>query len=507
MFAGAAAAGCVAGRARGVTAGLSRPRPPFAWKPERGHSVFLKGAGVVDVKRGRILRERGILFRDGQIADIVATRDIDKVEAGRTFDCRGMFAMPGLINSHCHMLMPGAAMLGFDFIISVKRQALRNLEECATHGVTTVRDASGLPLLLDEASRSVDSLEILGPRVVSCGPGLVAPGGYPDFSRPLPAWLDRKYGSPCIYVTDADSARLAVRKAVDQGARFIKIFFDDRSFFFGRKPLNTMDDQTVLALIEEAHGLGRRVAVHQSQLSGFRRAVRLGVDDLEHIPADGELEERDIDAFMKGGHNITPTASVGFALGIAPPGHPARSNLLVEQVQVARDQLLSRVMPSLTEEAVARSNLKMVRTYMECAPGARPKGGSLMFDNELFIEALERSSPNVSKLYEAGAKFCCGNDGGTPLSFPGYLVVEMEIMEWLGVSRRDILRSATINAAGLLDLEGELGSLEAGKLADILVLSANPLEDVRAVERVEAVFRSGILLHRGRRLPLESTPG
>jgi imidazolonepropionase-like amidohydrolase len=107
-------------------------------------------------------------------------------------------------------------------------------------------------------------------------------------------------------------------------------------------------------------------------------------------------------------------------------------------------------------------------------------------------------------MYEAGAKFCCGNDGGVPLTWPGTLAIEMGLLEYLGVSRADVLRSATINAASLIDMESELGSIEAGKLADIVLLSENPFDDIRAVERVEAVFRSGVLLHRGPRFGLVS---
>ncbi len=74
------------------------------------------------------------------------------------------------------------------------------------------------------------------------------------------------------------------------------------------------------------------------------------------------------------------------------------------------------------------------------------------------------------------------------------------------MSNADILRAATITAASLLDMESELGSVEPGKLADLVLLSANPMEDVRALERVEAVFRSGVLLSRGVRFPVVESP-
>jgi imidazolonepropionase-like amidohydrolase len=304
-----------------------------------------------------------------------------------------------------------------------------------------------------------------------------------------------RYGDPSIYVKGPESARLAVRLAVEQGARYIKIFFDDRSLFFGAKPLAVLDDETVRALVDEAHRLGRRVGVHQTQLAGYRRALKLGVDDLEHIPTDKKLTDKDVERFMKGDHCITPTASVIMALGIAPEGHPARSDPLVETMQLARQKFLRNTCPTVSEQAVVRSNLKLEKLYTDGFP-ADSLGAKSLFDNELMIKALTTGTPNILKLYEAGARICCGNDGGTPLTFPGTLFTEMEIMDWIGISKADILKSATINGAHLLDMEGELGSIEPGKLADIVVLSSNPLKDIRAVEAVEAVFRSGTLLHR-----------
>lgn len=499
--AGVAGAGYMAARVKTVRDGLSVPRPPYDWKPDRGGSVFLKGADLIDVKRGQVQKQRGIVFRDGQITDIVSTRDLDKVEADQTFDCTGLFAMPGLINCHVHSLLPGAGLPSLELALSYKRQITRGLEECATHGVTTIRDAAGLPLLLNDVSQKIESLELLGPRIIACGPGINVRGGYPDYARPLPAPLARKYGDFILYVDGPDSARQAVRTAVEQGARFIKTFFDDRSLNFGRKPLNTMDDESVKALVDEAHRLGRRVAVHQSQLAGFRRALELGIDDLEHVPADGLLTEEDIKAFMAGSHFITPTAAVSPALGIAPYGHPSLSNPFVEAMQLEKERLLKEVYPAVCEEGIMRSNLKMTRIYQE-GRAADKSAWSTFVDNELMLEAMVESRSNIGTLYEAGATICCGNDGGTPLNFPATLSVEMRLLEDLGLSRADILKAATINASRLIELEGELGSLETGKLADIVLLSADPLKDIRAVERVEAVFRSGVLLHRGRMFSL-----
>ncbi|MBU1672359.1 MAG: amidohydrolase family protein [Actinobacteria bacterium] len=501
MLEGVAVSAYAAAHVHGLKQGFTLQRKGCEWRPGRGRSVLLRGANVVDVKRGQVLKERGVLFADGQLGEIVSTRDLDKAAADHVFDCSGLYLMPGLINCHVHALMPCAAAFGPDVLMSVKRQAIRNMEECALRGVTTLRDTTSFSGLLGEVSAAIERFEMLGPRVVSCGPSLVAKGGYPDFSMQVPPWLASRWGDLSLYVDSPESGRQGVRKAVEQGARFIKLFFDDRSLFFGNKPLNVIDDESVKAIVDEAHRLGRRVGVHQTQMNGYRRALRLGVDDLEHLPIDGTLTDQDVADFMAGDHHVTPTAAVSMALGMAPPGHPARGNELVEAMQAGREHLMERVAPGMCEEAVQRANRKVTDLYM--SGRAKPSGPAarFLFDNELMIEAIVGSAGNVTRIYEAGGRVCCGNDGGTPISFPGYLVAEMQILRYMGLSNADILRSATITAAGLLDMESELGSIEPGKLADLVLLSANPMEDVRALDRVEAVFRAGALLSRGVRFP------
>jgi imidazolonepropionase-like amidohydrolase len=497
-----------AAKVRGVLDALSEPREPLAWKPEAGRSVLLAGCDVIDVLRGRRLRERGILYRDGVITGIVATRDLGKASADRVFDCTGLVAIPGLINCHCHTMMPGAFTLGYDLGLSLKRQVLRNIEECPVHGVTTVRDTASMPLLFAELARRTEEFELLGPRMIGCGSGIKTPGGYPDFTRTMPEFLARRYGQFTLEITDPESGREVVRLLDEQGARFFKLAFDDQSLFFGHKSLTVPDDETVRAVIKSAHALGKRVCVHQTQLQGFRKALRTGIDDFEHLPADGLLTDGDVAEFMKCDHHLTPTATVGMCLGIARDGHPALAdNPMAESLQKLRERTQREIGPAVAEPAVVRAN-DLVAELVKAVSGAKPRfdpRAPMLSDPELLLSG--NGEANIMKLYEAGAKFCCGNDGGVPFTWPGTLFLEMEMLEAIGLAAADVLRAATVNAADLLGVRGELGSLEAGKSADIVLLSADPLADIRAVERVEAVFRSGALLHYGPRFYLESPPG
>lgn len=498
-----------AAKVKGVRDQLSEPRKPFAWRPEEGRSVLLKGCDLIDVERGQHLKERGLLLQDGRITGVVATRDLKKATADRVFDCTGLVAIPGLINCHCHTLLPGAASSGYDLGLSLKRQAFRNFEECAVHGVTSVRDASSPSLILAGISKRIEDFELLGPRVFGCASGLRAPKGYPEWSVQLPPNLSRKWGQFTLVIEDPESGRDAVRLAAEQGARWIKLFLDDQSLEYGHRPLPTPDDETLRAVIEEAHRMGRPVGAHESVRRVFLRALDVGVDNIEHIPADELLTNKDVALFMKGDHHITPTVTVVLSLGIAREGHPARrENPLIESLQVLHERVQREVVPAVAEAAVVRANAlvtEIIKSIEGDMPTRKDPRAPILVDPAPFLTGVGEA--NVKKLYEAGAKFCCGNDGGVPFTWPGTLFIEMEMLAMLGLSNLDVLRSATVNAAELLDVKGELGSLEAGKMADIVLLSADPLADIRAVREVEAVFRSGALLHYGPRFALESQPG
>jgi imidazolonepropionase-like amidohydrolase len=299
-----------------------------------------------------------------------------------------------------------------------------------------------------------------------------------------------------------------VRLAAEQGARWIKLFLDDRSLEYGHRALPTPDDETLRAVIEEAHRMGRPVGAHETVRRVFQRALNVGVDNIEHIPVDELLTDEDVALFMKGDHFITPTITVGLSLGIAREGHPARrENPLVESLQVLHDRVQREVVPAVAEPAVVRANAvvtEIIKSIEGDMPVRKDPRAPILVDPEPMLTGIGEA--NIMKLHEAGAKFCCGNDGGVPFTWPGTLFIEMELLTTLGFSNLEVLRSATVNAAELLDVKGELGSLEAGKMADVVLLSADPLADIRAVREVEAVFRGGALLHYGPRFYLESQP-
>ncbi len=480
----------------------SQPREPLVWAPSSGQRVLLRNAEVFDVARGNILHNRSLLLENGEIKGVHTTKEAESLEADWSFDLDGMFVIPGLINAHCHTILPGALALNPGFLASLPRQVERNLEECVVHSVTTVRDMGGMPRLLRRFREKIERGELLGPRLFYAGTFITVPGGYPDYFRPFPPWLEERWGNFVCYVKSPGEARDAVKRNLEDGSSVIKIAFDDRSLLMGQKPIGILDDRQLEALVDEARNNGVKVASHHRFHRGFKRALIFGVESLEHVTSDEYLTEDEIEGILSGGHRIVPTVSVGFALGSPSRDDPYLEDPQVQLAQTFRRETVRSIYPSFCEAAVFQVVSRAEREWRDPLFCERRH---LMFttDPKIFTAAIVKGRENINLLCSAGALVGCGNDGGVPLIFPGALALEMLLLErCTEMSAADVLRAATINNARILGLQEQLGSVEKGKLADLVVLAGNPLDKLENLLFPVAVFKEGKLLHSTPRFPL-----
>ena len=461
-------------------------RPERLTHPEE--LLVLANASVIDVRGGRVLRGHGILMRRGRILDVFDPNQTETLRPDRQIDLAGAYVLPGLINAHCHMTLPGGIGFGPGFFALYERQLERNCEQCVIHGVTTVRDMLAVSDFLDRLRSKIAHEGLVGPRIISCC-AMDIDGGYGDKMSLLGK---RRFWQE---VNTPREGRLAVEYALDHGADFIKLFQQPRQLFLPGAELPVMDTPTIAAIQEEAERRGTIVALHHTTVSGLLKGIEGGVLCFEHMATDGPIPEAALRVLINRHWAVVPTASVAFALAYERRGDPHWGKGFT--LRIARERL--RVMPELVrqycEPELVESTLGFFGKLSE--PGSFERRHLLPWpDPSTMNAAADIGASNTRALYEAGVSFGVGNDGGVPLIFPGALGLELVLLEEQGIKPADLLRMATYDNARLLGIDTELGTIERGKVADLAVLQENPLETVRHAMAPTMVFQAGELAYR-----------
>ena len=304
-------------------------------------------------------------------------------------------------------------------------------------GVTSVCDTGAGAVQLRQYQNPQDDMPAA--RAYYAGPFLSAPGGYPadtDDSARL------EVGTP-------EEARLAVQQLAADGASYIKVALDDGR---GEEPLPVLSIDVLQAVTAEAHRLGLTVRAHVLDVRYLDAALDAGVDAIEHIPAP-DLSRQVFELWMQRDLPL-----------------PLPRAYLEELQRLAGRQIpltpTIEVLERRTCNAVARSEKERtacVRVYIEALRQYRLLGGLIAL----------------------------GSDYGSAGMAAGLPWREMEFMQQAGWSNTQILTAATSNAARACGQAGEIGSLQPGYLADLLIVDGNPLEDLTALQRVQTVILNG----------------
>ena len=362
-------------------------------------------------------------------------------EDPEVIDLLDRFVLPGLIDAHVHLTLnsDGQAspfeLTGEEMLID----AIVNARRTLLAGFTTVRDLGSRPyswpvLVLRDA---VDEGRIEGPRILAAGSAISATGGHADVLE-RPAEITSRLPTPGVCDGIA-ACRQAVRRQFGAGADVIKINATggggERNG--GEDDPPAFFDDELRALVETAHSLGLRVAAHAHGTAGINAALRAGVDSIEH---GSFLDEASIRLFRQQDTFLVPTLSV--------------QDRIAGEVDDAEGWMKARMQ-----------------------------------------DFIRHHPANVGIAYGVGVKVALGTDAGVVPH--GQNARELEWLVKVGMTNADALRAATQNAAALLGLEDEIGSLEPGKLADIIAVRGDPLEDVSVLRNVAFVMKSGCVVGTG----------
>lgn len=393
---------------------------------------------LVDVKAGQLLKEMTIEVDGNKITNIV--RGYAGAGAAKLIDLKNKTVMPGLIDSHVHLeseTNPNRYMEVFTYNpADYAFQSVVFAERTLMIGFTTVRDlgGSGVNISLRNA---INKKLIKGPRIITAGKSIATTGGHAD---PTNGYRKDLMGDPgpALGVINGDAdARQAVRQRYKDGSDLIKITASGGVLSVaksGENPQFTEDE--IRAIVITAKDYGFKVAAHCHGAEAMKRAVRAGVHSIEH----GTLMDDEVIKLMKEhGTYYVPTITAG--------------------------------------KAVADSAKK---------PGYYP--------DQVTPKALAigpKIQGTFAKAYKEGVKIAFGTDAGVFAHGKNWL--EFVFMHEVGMPAMEAIQSATINAADLLGLTDIVGSIEKGKLADIIAVDGDPTKDIQAMGRVRFVMKDGVV--------------
>ncbi|WP_380872966.1 Xaa-Pro dipeptidase [Sphingomonas sp. DBB INV C78] len=412
---------------------------PVLAQPTTGDVVI--HAGTLLDRPGKAPRRNAtIIVRGGKIAEV---RDgfVDAPAGARVIDLKDRFVLPGLIDAHVHLESDRAGNEGLlaSFTEGVPMHAYEaawNARKTLDAGFTTVRnlgDSDGATLALRDA---IARGWAVGPRIVDAGTSISTTSGHMDGRLGLNDDQRHHTGSPENLCDGPESCRQAVRVQIGRGADVIKIATTGGvNSRIGAGLGKQMFDDEAKAIVDTAHLYGKKVAVHAHGADGIALALAAGADSIEHGTL---MDDADIAAFKKSGAYYVPTLST--------------VNGYLERI--AKDP----------------------NAY---APDVRAK-----IDWRISItgKALEKAVP-------AGVKIAFGTDAG--VSKHGRNGDEFELMVKHGMTPMGAIVAATTNAADLLGLKDQVGSIEPGKAADLIAVAGDPLADVKVLKAVGFVMKGG----------------
>ena len=433
--------------------------------PAGAAPIALLGATLIDGTGSPPLADAVVLIDGDRIVAAGPAGTTPVPMDAQRIDLQGKWLLPGLIDSHMHFFQSGGAFARPDILdlralrpydqeVAAVRAALPDtLARTLASGITGVVDVGG-PYWTFDVRELAETLPF-APRVAVAGPLLT-----PYFPPPLTV-----EDPPMIEVATAEQARAEVRRLLPQRPDLIKIWFV-------RAGLNIASELTWMrAAIDEAHAAGVRVAVHATDLRLARAVVELGADILVHGVDNEVADAQFFFAMRAAGVLYTPTLAVvenyGRTLGLSFQPTPME---------------LRTGDPRAIQSLLALAQLPASQRPRGLAPGPAPR-----LDPD--------SAANLRRARDAGVLITAGSDAGNigTLHGPG-LHREMELMVAAGMSPMEVLVAATKGSARLMGRTA-VGTVERGKLADLLVLDADPLADIRNTTQIHAVMRGGTMHH------------
>ncbi len=395
--------------------------------------TLIRAGRLLDVKTGKVLDAQTIIITGETITSIAATSSVTAQPQDNVIDLGHLTVMPGLIDVHTHITMEPNFDPYFELTETDAKEAINGVVNARTTlmaGFTTIRNVGAGGYTDVDLRDAINQGQVPGPHMQVSGPALGITGGHCDENL-----LPIQYHVTGDGVADGIAAvQQKVRQNIKYGADLIKICATGGVLSKGDDPQASQYTQEELhAIVADAHRLGRKVAAHAHGSQGILWATQAGVDSIEH---GSYINDEDIAEMKKNGTYLVPTLY-------------------------------------LEDWMVEKGNLPPIY-------------------HQKMLDTIVVAKKNVKHAIQSGVKIALGTDAAV---YPhGLNAHELDVyVNQMGMTPLAALQSATINAADLMGWSSKTGSIEPGHWADIIAVESNPLEDVRVLQHVNFVMKSGVV--------------
>ncbi len=429
--------------------------------------IAIVGATLVDGTGAAAVRNAVVVMREGRIACAGPRATCPVPADADTVSALGKWIIPGLIDTHVHFSQTGWVD-GRPDALDLRDRYPYETVEAELHarperffrsylcsGVTSVFDVGGYPWTLDLQARTARSTT--APRVMAAG----------SLLSTIDFWLNLPDQRQFIYMADEAVVRRAVRAHKTWGAAAIKVWYI--------MPPQPPDTARISALVraagDEARKVGLPLIVHATGLWEAKDALRAGARVLVHSVWSAPVDDEFLTLARRQGTIYVPTLTV-------PDGYR----------QVAARHFAGERQPLACVDPATRAKALATDTV---AAAQRPNAAALEERTARTARTFAQALANLKRVHDAGIPVALGTDAGNPLTLHGASVfMELEAMQASGLAPRDVLVAATAHAARALGLDST-GTVAAGATADLVVLDADPLSDIRNVRQIALVVRRG----------------
>jgi imidazolonepropionase-like amidohydrolase len=422
--------------------------------------LFIRHVAVVDVNAGQVLPDMTVEIRGRTIAAMDSASRIRVTRGARIVDGRGKYLSPGLWDMHVHLSFPpGAAQIFLPLMVA--------------NGVLGARDMhSFLPVIIG-LKRAVGSGAQIGPRLFVAGTAVDGPNSYLPGAR---------------VVHTPDEARTAVRELKAAGVDFIKVY-------------SSLPKDLYLAVASEAKSDGIPFVGHVPYQVTAAEASDAGQKSLEHL-TEVDVGTSSDEAVMKAEELEAMNQKHGYIpdpVRLKSTFDSVKTTALFERFRRNGTWQVPTLSVFYQERQIAEPGLSGNDSLLVYIPKMlRDYWRSLPVDIAAKMIALGAvHSDLVGRLNRAGVRMLAGSDSPNPFVYPGFsLHDELGLLVRSGLTPAEALRTTTTNPASFLGVTDSLGTVARGKVADLVLLDANPLVDIANTKRIRAVIQGGRLLDR-----------